>query len=536
MTVLGRYLDSVTNKDSTLPPIPHLHSLLSDDVEPYPEVDIFRLIRSSYEKFGSIRADLIEQMRFKQRLKVIQTLEDTTKRNVVRTIVTETSFTIDELEELYALFKAEHLTSCYWGGNSNAIDRHDPSLPYLEQYRIDFEQFKGMFALLFPWACGTHSDVLAARLFRLLDENGDLLINFREFVSGLSAACHGDLTEKLKLLYKMHVLPDPSPEQEEPDSAFEATQYFFEDITPECTHVVGLDSRNKQGVDDGFVTVSLKTDKGKKSSQENRNYLRMWSQENKSKAKNSKDLPKLNQGQFIELCKTMYNMFSEDPNEQDLYHATAAVTSLLLEIGEVGKLFSVQPTKEADSSSNSCSKAIQSELFQKKDSQQYPLEQHKTFQGSLVTDDEQAICTESTLGMQMEDIKLEDSSPRDNGACSSMLISDDDTKDDSSMSSYSVLSAGSHEEEKLHCEDIGEDTVLVRSNHTTSLHRSTSIDRDWAITFEQFLASLLTEPALVRYFDKPVSMMARITNAKNVRMMGKPITSASDYEISTMSG
>ncbi|XP_025930230.1 TBC1 domain family member 9 isoform X5 [Apteryx rowi] len=537
MTVLGRYLDSVTNKDSTLPPIPHLHSLLSDDVEPYPEVDIFRLIRSSYEKFGSIRADLIEQMRFKQRLKVIQTLEDTTKRNVVRTIVTETSFTIDELEELYALFKAEHLTSCYWGGNSNAIDRHDPSLPYLEQYRIDFEQFKGMFALLFPWACGTHSDVLAARLFRLLDENGDLLINFREFVSGLSAACHGDLTEKLKLLYKMHVLPDPSPEQEEPDSAFEATQYFFEDITPECTHVVGLDSRNKQGADDGFVTVSLKTDKvGKKNSQENRHYLRMWNQENKSKAKNAKDLPKLNQGQFIELCKTMYNMFSEDPSEQDLYHATAAVTSLLLEIGEVGKLFTIQPTKETDSSSNNCSKAIQNELFQKKENQQYPLEQHKPFQGSLVTSDEEAIGTDNVLGMQMEDIKLEDSSPRDNGACSSMLISDDDTKDDSSMSSYSVLSAGSHEEEKLHCEDIGEDTVLVRSNHTTSLRRSTSIDRDWAITFEQFLASLLTEPALVKYFDKPVSMMARITNAKNIRMMGKPITSASDYEISTMSG
>ncbi|XP_073197304.1 TBC1 domain family member 9 isoform X3 [Lepidochelys kempii] len=532
MTVLGRYLDSVTNKDSTLPPIPHLHSLLSDDVEPYPEVDIFRLIRTSYEKFGSIRADLIEQMRFKQRLKVIQTLEDTTKRNVVRTIVTETSFTIDELEELYALFKAEHLTSCYWGGNSNAFDRHDPSLPYLEQYRIDFEQFKGMFALLFPWACGTHSDVLAARLFRLLDDNGDSLINFREFVSGLSTACHGDLTEKLKLLYKMHVLPDPSPEQEEPDSAFEATQYFFEDITPEYTHVVGLDSRNKQGADDGFVTVSLKPDKGKKNSQENRNYLRMWSQENKSKVKNAKDLPKLNQGQFIELCKTMYNMFSEDPNEQDLYHATAAVTSLLLEIGEVGKLFTVQPTKNTDSSSNNCSKAIQSMLFQKKEgNQQYGFDQRESF-----ANEEETVCTDNALSAQMEDIKLEDSSPRDNGACSSMLISDDDTKDDSSMSSYSVLSAGSHEEEKLHCEDIGEDTVLVQSSHNTSLRRSTSIDRDWAITFEQFLASLLTEPALVRYFDKPAAMMARITNAKNIRMMGKPITSTSDYEISTLSG
>ncbi|KAL6084737.1 hypothetical protein STEG23_010520 [Scotinomys teguina] len=520
MTVLGRYLDSVTNKDSTLPPIPHLHSLLSDDVGPYPAVDIFRLIGASYEKFGTIRADLIEQMRFKQRLKVIQTLEDTTKRNVVRTIVTETSFTIDELEELYALFKAEHLTSCYWGGSSNALDRHDPSLPYLEQYRIDFEQFKGMFVLLFPWACGTHSDVLASRLFQLLDENGDSLINFREFVSGLSAACHGDLTEKLKLLYKMHVLPEPSSDQDEPDSAFEATQYFFEDITPECTHVVGLDSRSRQSAEDGFVTVSLKQDKGKRAnSQENRNYLKLWTAENKSKSKNAKDLPKLNQGQFIELCKTMYNMFSEDPNEQELYHATAAVTSLLLEIGEVGKFFITQPAKEGGVTGPPCS-------------QPYTMESTEPLPANLAVDSE-----EHSLGGQMEDIKLEDSSPRDNGACSSMLISDDDTKDDSSMSSYSVLSAGSHEEDKLHCEDIGEDTVLVRSSQgTATLPRSNSLDRDWAITFEQFLASLLTEPALVKYFDKPVCMMARVTSAKNIRMLGKPLTSASDYEISALSG
>ena len=44
-----RYLDSVTNKDSTLPPIPHLHSLLTDNGEPHPEVDIFKLVRSSYD-------------------------------------------------------------------------------------------------------------------------------------------------------------------------------------------------------------------------------------------------------------------------------------------------------------------------------------------------------------------------------------------------------------------------------------------------------------------------------------------------------
>uniref|UniRef100_A0A8C1BKH2 TBC1 domain family member 9 n=1 Tax=Cyprinus carpio carpio TaxID=630221 RepID=A0A8C1BKH2_CYPCA len=416
MTILGRYLDSVTNKDSTLPPIPHLHSLLTDNRDPHPEVDIFKLVRISYEKFGSIRADVIEQMRFKQRLRVIQAIEDTTKRNVVRTIVTETPFSIDELEELYTLFKAEHLTSCYWGSTSNPMSRHDPSLPYLEQYRIDLEQFKVLFALLFPWACGTHTDDLALRVFRLLDHNADALINFREFISGLSECA---LSRP-----KMH--------------------------TPDY-----------------------------------RMYLRLWNQETKAKLENMKDLPKLNQSQFIELCKTLYNMFSEDPNEQELYHATATVTSLLLEMGEVGKLF--------------CS-----------------------------PDD--------------QDIKLEDSSPKDTAMSSAMLISDDETKDDTSMSSYSVLSTGSHElDDKLQCEDIAEDTVLIRNggpyagaghHGKAGLPHSASIDKDWAITFLQFLASVLTEQALVQYFEKPVEISARITNAKNVRKVGHQHMSLSDYEIS----
>uniref|UniRef100_A0A3B3TIA1 TBC1 domain family member 9 n=1 Tax=Poecilia latipinna TaxID=48699 RepID=A0A3B3TIA1_9TELE len=469
MTVLGRYLDSVTNKDSTLPPIPHLHSLLTDNGEPHPEVDIFKLVRSSYEKFGSIRADVIEQMRFKQRLRVIQTIEDTTKRNVVRTILTETAFSIDELEELYVLFKAEHLSSCYWGSSSNPTERHDPSLPYLEQYRIDVELFKGLFALLFPWANGAHSDPLAVRFFRLLDENGDALLNFRDFINGLSVLCHGDLTEKLKLLYKMHVLP-------------------------------------------GECQTSMK----KLSTPDYRHYLKLWNEETKPKRESTKDLPKLNQSQFIELCKTLYSMFSEDVAEQELYHATATVTSLLLEMGEVGKLFT------------SCDVFIPAELEDKP---------------SPCEDAKQQDVSEELAPMQ--DIKLEDSSPKETGTSSAMLISDDETKDDTSMSSYSVLSAGSHElDEKLQCEDIADDTVLVCSDERPSererrripngggLPHSTSIDKDWAITFEQFLASVLTEQALVRYFEKPVDVAACITNAKNVRKVGRPLLSTSDYEIS----
>ena len=77
--------------------------------------------------------------------------------------------------------------SCYWGlGGSAAADRHDPSLPYLEQYRIDLGQFCQLFGALAPWRCGVHTPILAAHLFRLLDRNKDGLVNFKEFVTGLS--------------------------------------------------------------------------------------------------------------------------------------------------------------------------------------------------------------------------------------------------------------------------------------------------------------------------------------------------------------
>lgn len=250
------------------------------------------------------------------------------------------------------------------------------------------------------------------------------------------------------------------------------------------------------------------------------------------------------QAQFIELCKTLYGMFSEDVAEQELYHATATVTSLLLEMGEVGKLFSSLGRKEHDTEAKleprvyprSAQEVVSEGMFQQREQS-----------GDFIPTGEKSPCEEEKADdlPAMHDIKLEDSSPKDAGTSSAMLISDDDT----SVSSYSVLSAGSHElDDKIHCEDIADDTVLVRSdsgvagermNRPTGggaqdggLPHSTSIDKDWAITFEQFLASVLTEQALVHYFEKPVEVAASITNAKNMCKSGRPLLSVSDYEIS----
>uniref|UniRef100_A0A4W5LN24 TBC1 domain family member 9B n=1 Tax=Hucho hucho TaxID=62062 RepID=A0A4W5LN24_9TELE len=475
MTILGRYLDNVVNKQTMSPPIPHLHALLTSGDEPPPQIDVFQLIKSSCDKFGSLRADVIEQMRFHQRLKVIQSLEDTAKRSVVRALMTDSAFSIEELEELYVHFKAKHIMSCYWGASTTAAERHDPSLPYLEQYRIDLGQFCQLFGALGTWLCGPHTATLAARLFRLLDMNKDGLINFKEFVTGLSGMYHGDMTEKLKLLYNLHLPPALCPEEAE--SALEATQFFTDDDTPQGTH-----------------THQVKDYKY---------YLRMWAMENEPKKETIKDLRRMNQEQFIELCKTLYNMFSEDPLEQELYHAIATVASLLLRIGEVGKKFTNNGAKKPTDTTNAQAPAPAAELPQ-------PEKEEPNGESSS---------GQSLVCRALAEAQLE-TPPQQ--------TSDEEVKDDTSVSSYSIVSTGS-----LQCEDIADDTVLIGCAGDQQ-RRGSILDGDWSITFEQVLASMLTEPPLVDYFEKKGDIQARMASCKMQRVE-RQVSSSSDHELAQLS-
>lgn len=328
MTVLGRYLENVVNPQSE-EHIPVLHSALTQS-ELSPKIDVFQLLKESYQRFGSLRADAIDQMRFKQRLKVIQSLEDTAQRSVVRAVMTESAFNIEELEELYCLFKSKHMNSCYWGSSGSGPGPGpgpDLSVPYLEQHRVDRPHFGQLITDLSPWRWDGHAPIMAARLFRLLDQNQDGLVNFKEFISVLTVMYHGDLTEKLKLLYKLHLPPALVPEEAE--SALEATNFFTE---------VSNKAEEKNGGENEKKEEKLK---------DYRFYLRLWAKEKEPKKETIKDLPRMNQEQFIELCKTLYSMFSEDSCEQQLYHSIATVASLLLRIGEVAKRFTTSSTAQS---------------------------------------------------------------------------------------------------------------------------------------------------------------------------------------------
>uniref|UniRef100_A0A8C1WSX0 TBC1 domain family, member 9 (with GRAM domain) n=1 Tax=Cyprinus carpio TaxID=7962 RepID=A0A8C1WSX0_CYPCA len=414
MTILGRYLDNVVNKQTVSSPIPHLHALLTSGNNPPPEIDVFELIKASYEKFGSLRADVIEQMRFKQRLKVIQSLEDTAKRSVVRAIMTESAFSIEELEEF----------------------------------------------------CGLHTNTLSSRLFRLLDQNKDSLINFKEFVTGLSGMCHGDMTEKLKLLYRLHL----------PPGMFTVTETLRNRPWKACNSV-----SKKRNMKYGFFNL-LKRNMSIKTTTHVCVVIQL-------------------QEQFIEMCKTLYNMFSEDPMEQELYHGIATVASLLLRIGEVGKKFT-----------NNGSKKTEVQLPQAVDALQPEREDSSGEGGS----------GQSLVSKALAEAQLETPPATAAG-------SDEEAKDDTSVSSYSVVSAGS-----LQCEDIADDTVLIgcASGDAVDRRRGSVPDADWSITFEQVLASFLTETSLVDYFEKKHDIQSKITACKSLRAVERQISTSSDLDFS----
>uniref|UniRef100_A0A8D3DZL7 TBC1 domain family member 8B n=1 Tax=Scophthalmus maximus TaxID=52904 RepID=A0A8D3DZL7_SCOMX len=214
VTILNKFFDSVTNKDSPLPPTVQQASVGNNDKAAHMNVDISELIREAYEKYGNIRSEDVESSRKRNKLYVIQTLEDTTKQNVIRVVSQEVRFGASHLDELYNLFKRQHFLSCYWTMQSPALLHHDPSLAYLEQYQLGFQQFSVLFSLLEPWAFCTTKSPLSLWVFRLIDENQDGLINFKEFCFALDTLCCGSFTNKLKFLFKLHLPPGDDPEEE----------------------------------------------------------------------------------------------------------------------------------------------------------------------------------------------------------------------------------------------------------------------------------------------------------------------------------
>ncbi|XP_028428546.1 TBC1 domain family member 9B [Perca flavescens] len=264
----------------------------------------------------------------------------------------------------------------------------------------------------------------------------------------------------------------------------------------------------------------------------------MWAKEKEQRTETIKDLPRMNQEQFIELCKTLYNMFSEEREEQQLYHAIATVASLLLRIGEVGKKFSngggrkteaPPTTHQAPPTTHQAPPTTHQ--APPTDTQSPPLVDLEA-PPSVSPEAPPPVSPEAPPPVSPEappPVSPEATPP--DALCRALAeaqlepvaVSDEEARDDGSTSSFSVVSAGS-----LACEDMADDTVLVGGGQQRP---GSVLDADWSISFEQVLASLLTEPPLVDYFEKKTDIRDKMAACHAKRAVQRQISSASEQEI-----
>ncbi|XP_005460942.1 TBC1 domain family member 8B isoform X3 [Oreochromis niloticus] len=422
VTILNKFFDSVTNKDSPLPPTVQQASVGNNDKASHISVDISELIREAYEKYGNIRSEEVESSRKRNKLYVIQTLEDTTKQNVIRVVSQDVRFSASQLDELYNLFKRQHFLSCYWTMNSPALLHHDPSLAYLEQYQLGFQQFSMLFSLLEPWAFCSIKSTLSLWVFRLIDENQDGLINFKEFCCALDTLYTGSFTNKLKFLFKLHLPPAFTGS---PLHLKEQRIQHFIPVTEDSSHLNRLTAFDLP--EDGVIRKSPERGRGKVDLQA---YLKQWQNEILKKEESIKDLPRINQTQFIQFSKTLYNIFHGDPEEELLYRAVAHVTSLLLRMEEVGRRLQ------------------------------------------------------------------EPSSPPESKKPANSTVGEESSTEESS--------------------------TTPESSDTSSSHNSQDLsETEWSFSFEQVLASLLNEPAIVSFFERPVDIQTKLGLAKVAQLKSK---------------
>ena len=111
----------------------------------------------NFRSFQSFTNEIIEKLRLKHRLKVVQNLEDNQMRSIIKSVSQDCRLDQDELKILYDAVKEEYLMT--WQTRlvlQNKMTREerprlDSGLTFQTQYRIDFELFAQMLHRFLPW-------------------------------------------------------------------------------------------------------------------------------------------------------------------------------------------------------------------------------------------------------------------------------------------------------------------------------------------------------------------------------------------------
>ncbi|XP_039293126.1 TBC1 domain family member 9 isoform X2 [Nilaparvata lugens] len=300
-------------------------------------ITVQKLLYNAYKDFGMLTAGEIETLRTKHRLRVVQNLEDGMGKNVVRSVKNDGYFDTEQLLVLLSLIREELMRN----PSKYSENRYDQSLPYYEAYRVDYDLFLFLFTGISPWGKGKYGEELAARLFRLMDQNGDGLINFRELVTALGLSCFAECNTRLRLLYLLHLPPLlTTAEIQASFHSEEGTEVACE-ATEEVVAQLG-----------GIVTPSLERSGSVSSSAQTPTGVDRdlpWDVKSMSSLRSMvlsgcgkldrRTLPQMTQIHFMSLWHTLDDLLNAVCKNDELDHIIATVGTTLLQLGEANKRF-----------------------------------------------------------------------------------------------------------------------------------------------------------------------------------------------------
>ena len=231
------------------------------------ENSICRLMSEAHAKYPHLARIGLEKMRLHHRLEVVQNLEDNQRKNVLRSIQSDmgdnefdtdatNKLSVDELKAVYAYVKNAQLVRVANPHLFQESSTYDPGTPFYEHYKIDFPSFSELHKVLSLWGCESGEsesetnigEILAGRIFRLMDTNVDGLLNFKELVQILEILCKADHVKKLKLFYCLHlpgvVLPG---ELDDDQSCNEKTREYSKNDKPDKNSLDARETINEMG-------------------------------------------------------------------------------------------------------------------------------------------------------------------------------------------------------------------------------------------------------------------------------------------------
>ena len=187
--------------------------------------------------------------------------------------------------------------------------------------------------------------LLATRVFYFLDENQDSKINFLQFLTAVIMLLRSDADWRLKFFFMVHLVHVPqeveTPSDDTTEEALEAEEFFREsslDSSMSSAEVLNLESSRT------LVPAFLSSISSKSTSLESsmRSVSAPTSPRNSAllsevsgESVDGKSLPRMYQKHFIAMWKTLYDIFSGQPSEQQMYHSVATVGTCLLKWGEL---------------------------------------------------------------------------------------------------------------------------------------------------------------------------------------------------------